>query len=193
MYKDLVRLINENVSGANASLIVAEDPKMDSSILIEASKIFEVCQYLKTNEQFPFNALQVISGVDFLDFLEVNYIFANFDLERSYQLILKVRVTDRVNGHVQTIVPLYPAANFQERECFDMLGIKFDNHPDHRRILCPDDWQGYPLRKDYIAQKVYRNMEVYPDNKMNMADREFIVRQDMIKKAQGDASEQTTH
>jgi NADH-quinone oxidoreductase subunit C len=193
MFKDLVRLINENVSGANASLIVAEDSKMDSSILIEASKIFEVCQYLKSNEQFPFNALQVISGVDFLEFLEVNYIFANFDFERSYQLILKVRITDRVNGHVQTIVPLYPAANFQERECFDMFGIKFDHHPDHRRILCPDDWQGYPLRKDYIAQKVYRNMEVYPDNKMNMADREFIVRQDMIKKAQGDASDNTTH
>jgi NADH-quinone oxidoreductase subunit C len=99
-------------------------------------------------------------------------------------LILKVKITDRVHPTVDSIVKLFAAANFQEREVYDMFGIKFNNHPDMRRILCPDDWQGFPLRKDYVAQKTYNGMSVYPDGKMNMEDREFIVRQDMIKKAQ---------
>jgi NADH-quinone oxidoreductase subunit C len=192
MHKDLVRLINEHVSGAGAELVVPEDTKMDSSIVVKAEKIFAVCEYLKTNAQYPFNVLQVISGVDYTEYLEVCYMLAHFHEDRPYEVILKTRLTDRVNPTLETIVPLYPAANFQERECYDMLGVHFKNHPDHRRILCPDDWKGFPLRKDYIAQKVYRDMEVYPEGKMNMADREFIVRQDMIKKAQGDASSEPT-
>jgi NADH-quinone oxidoreductase subunit C len=98
--------------------------------------------------------------------------------------MLKVKLTDRLNPVVDSIVKLFAAANFQEREVYDMFGIKFNNHPDLRRILCPDDWQGWPLRKDYVAQKDYNGMAVYPDGKMNFDDREFIVRQDMIKKAQ---------
>jgi NADH-quinone oxidoreductase subunit C len=97
---------------------------------------------------------------------------------------LKVKVTDRVNPTVDSVVNVYAAANFLEREVYDMFGITFNNHPDMRRILCPDDWEGFPLRKDYVAQKDYNGMTVYPDNKMNMEDREFIVRQEMIKKAQ---------
>jgi NADH-quinone oxidoreductase subunit C len=123
-----------------------------------------------------------------MDYMEVCYMFAHFDPNSPRDLILKVKVTDRVAANVDSIVKLYPAANFQERECYDMFGITFNNHPDHRRILCPDDWEGFPLRKDYVAQKMYNGMEVYPDGKMNFEDREYIVRQDMIKKAQAAAS-----
>jgi NADH-quinone oxidoreductase subunit C len=108
----------------------------------------------------------------------------HYDPAHPREFILKVKLTDRVAPALDSIVNLYAAANFQEREVYDMFGIKFNNHPDHRRILCPDDWQGFPLRKDYVAQKFYNGMEVYPDSKMNFEDREFIVRQDMIKKAQ---------
>jgi NADH-quinone oxidoreductase subunit C len=116
--------------------------------------------------------------------MEVCYMLCHYDPNDPRELILKVKVEDRVNGNVDTIVPLYAAADFQEREVYDMFGIRFNNHPDLRRILCPDDWQGWPLRKDYVAQKMYNGMPVYPDNKMNFEDRDFIVRQDMIKQAQ---------
>lgn len=188
MHNELAALINKNVSGANATVNSAADAKTDSSITVEASVLYKVAEFLKTNKEMPFNALQAISGVDYLEFIEVCYIMGHFDVNAPRDLILKVKITDRVNGNVDSIVKLYPAANFQERECYDMFGVRFNNHPDHRRILTPDDWEGFPLRKDYIAAKVYNGMEVYPDHKTNMPDREYIVRQDMIKKAQEGAA-----
>ncbi len=184
MLNQLADLINKNVSGANATVATAADNKTDSTLTVEAAHIYKVVEFLKTNKDLPFNSLQCISGVDYVDYMEVCYMIAHFDPNDSREFILKIKLTDRVNPTVDSIVKLYAAANFQEREVYDMFGIKFNNHPDMRRILCPDDWEGFPLRKDYVAQKVYNGMEVYPDSKMNMEDREFIVRQDMIKKAQ---------
>lgn len=186
MLNDLVSKLNAAVGGANAQLVTPEDTKLDSSVVVEATHIHAVAAWLKSSGTM--NALQAITGTDFTDYIEVAYIFAKFDPANPSQLILKVKVTDRVNGAVDTICDLFPAANFQERECFDMIGVRFNNHPDHRRILCPDDWEGFPLRKDYMTQKNYNGMEVFPEGKMNMPDREFIVRQEMIKKAQEAAS-----
>jgi NADH-quinone oxidoreductase subunit C len=184
MLNELVTLINKNVPGANAIVNVAQDAKCDSSITVEAQHIFKVVQFLKTNPSLPFNSLECISGVDWLERIEINYMLAHFDVNAPRELILKTNVTDRVNPAVDSIVSLYLAANFQEREVYDMFGVKFNNHPDMRRILCPDDWEGFPLRKDYVTAKSYNGMEIYPDDKMNFEDRDYIVRQDMIKKAQ---------
>lgn len=183
-FNQLADLINKNVQGANAVINTPEDSKTDSSITVDAGSIFPVVDFLKHNKEIPFNSLHVISGVDYLKYMEVCYMMCHYDPEGGREFILKVKVTDRVAPAVDSIVNLFAAANFQEREVYDMFGIKFNNHPDHRRILCPDDWEGFPLRKDYVAQKVYNGMEVYPDDKMNFEDREFIVRQAMIKKAQ---------
>lgn len=184
MLSQLTDLINKNVPGANAVEFKPEDTKTEGSITVEASKIFAVAEFLKTNKEMPFNSLQCISGVDWVEFMEVCYMVAHFDAQNPREFILKVKVTDRVSPAVDSIVKVWAAANFQEREVYDMFGIKFNNHPDLRRILTPDDWEGFPLRKDYVAAKNYNGMEVFPDNKMNFEDREFIVRQDMIKKAQ---------
>lgn len=180
----LADLINKNVTGANAVVNNAEDAKCDGSITVDAASILPVTEFLKSNSVTPFNSLQCISGVDYLERIEVCYMMAHFDETNPREFILKVNLTDRVNPTLDSIVKVYLAANFQERECYDMFGVKFNNHPDMRRILCSDDWQGYPLRKDYVTQKEYNGMQVYPDGKMNFEDREFIVRQDMIKKAQ---------
>ena len=180
----LASLINKNISGANAVVNAAADAKLDSSINVEASHIYKVAEWLRSNNEMPFNALQAITGVDWMEYMEVCYVLAHFDVNAPRELILKVRVTDRVEPKVDSIMKVYPAADWQEREVYDMFGIKFNNHKDLRRILCPDDWQGWPLRKDYVAQKFYNGMEVYPDAKMNFEDRDFIVRQAMIKKAQ---------
>lgn len=190
MHKELSDLINRNVPGSNAVAFLASDSKkFDSSITVEAASIRTVINFLRTNTEMSFNSLHVMSGVDYVDYMEVCYMLTNFVPGQVRDLILKVKLTDRVNPNVDTISDIFAAANFQEREIFDMFGIRFNNHPDMRRILCPDDWQGWPLRKDYVAQKYYNGMEVYPDNKMNMEDREYIVRQEMIKKAQAEKAQ----
>ncbi len=113
---------------------------------------------------------------------------ATFDPQASAEITIKVQLKDRVKPQVDSVVSLYKAANFQERECFDLFGVEFLNHPDLRRILCPYDWQGHPLRKDYVAPKFYNGMEVFPEDKMNSEDREFIVltknqQEELVKKS----------
>ncbi|MFA5583561.1 MAG: NADH-quinone oxidoreductase subunit C [Bacteriovoracaceae bacterium] len=189
MLNQLVELINKNIPGANATAFIPEDTaKLDGSVTIEASKILDVAKWLRSNNEMPFNVLQVISAVDYIEYFEVCYMFAHFDVENPRSVILKVKLTDRVDPRLDSIVSVYPAANFQEREAFDMMGVRFNNHPDPRRILCPDDWVGFPLRKDYVYPKMYNGMEVFPDSKMNFEDREFKARQDLINKAQKAAS-----
>lgn len=187
MLNEICELIKTEIPQANPQVLTAEVG--DSSILVEADHIFMVCELLRDNQKYPFNALQVISGVDYTEYFEVNYMLANFDVNAPHNLILKVRVKDRVNPEVDSVVKVWAAANWQERECYDMLGITFRNHPDHRRILCPDDWEGFPLRKDYMPPKMYNEMEIYPDHKMNLEDREFIIRQKEIRSSQEAASE----
>src|SRR5690606_28534306 len=116
MLEQLANLINQNVSGANATVNAATDPKCDSSITVEASKILPVVQWLRTNKEMPFNVLQVISGVDYIEYLEVCYMLAHFDLENPREFILKVKLTDRLNPALDSIVSVYAAANYQERE-----------------------------------------------------------------------------
>jgi len=182
MHNQIVELINSKVSGASAEIVKGEAG--DEAILIKPEFVKEVCELLKSNDTTPFNSLQVISGVDYLEYIEVNYILAHFDVKNPRQLILKTKVSDRVNGSLESVSSVWQAANWQERECYDMLGVSFNNHPDHRRILCSDDWEGYALRKDYVAAKYYGGLEIYPDEKMNIEDREFIKRQDEIKELQ---------
>jgi NADH-quinone oxidoreductase subunit C len=74
-------------------------------------------------------------------------VYQLYSFSRNERLRLKARVAD--GESVESVVPVWAAADWMEREVFDMFGIRFDHHPNLRRILLPDEWQGYPLRKDY--------------------------------------------
>ncbi len=185
MHNELVTLINSKVGGANATTSVGEAG--DASITVEGAKLYAVCEMLKNDPTYSFNVLQVITGTDFKDYIEVAYIMASFDPAKNYELILKVKL-DRNNPEVESVCNLWKAANFLERETYDMLGVIFKNHPDFRRILCPEDWTGFPLRKDYVVQEVYNGMVVNPEHKMNIPDREFNAKQKAAEKAAAAAS-----
>ena len=72
--------------------------------------------------------------------------------EHRHEVVIRTQITDKENPTVDSVYDLWKTADFHEREIFDLLGIKFNNHPDLRRIFLDDDWEGYPLRKDYVDE-----------------------------------------
>lgn len=89
-------------------------------------------------------------------------IYHLYSIPHDESLAIKV-VLDRQAPIVESVVDIWATANWLERETYDLLGIRFSNHPDMRRILLPNDWEGHPLRKDYEAQEAYHGLTVKYD------------------------------
>lgn len=128
-----------------------------------------------------YESLQVVTGVDYPGYIEVSYVLCSFF--KNKELIVKLKLPKEAPLKVETVSDIWKAANFQERECFDMMGVEFLHHPDLRRILCPDDWEGYPLRKDYVPAQFYQGIELFPKEKMNLEEREFAQKQKLARKS----------
>ncbi|HLH63616.1 MAG TPA: NADH-quinone oxidoreductase subunit C [Ktedonobacteraceae bacterium] len=114
------------------------------SLDVDRSNLVAVCRFLR--DQLGFDMLSCISGVDMIDHLETVYHVRS--LTRGQLLQLKVRV-DSDKPEVDSLVSVWPTANWLERETFDMFGIHFTGHPDLRRMLLDDDFEGYPLLKSF--------------------------------------------
>ncbi|GAC1408884.1 MAG: NADH-quinone oxidoreductase subunit C [Actinomycetota bacterium] len=120
------------------------------SVRVARERIVEVCAYLR--DAGPFEMLADLSAVDYLDVAPAEDRFLIAYHLYSFKLGLRIRLRVFVpegDERVDSVTPVWPAANWQEREVFDFFGIRFNGHPDLRRILMPDDWEGHPPRKDY--------------------------------------------
>jgi NADH-quinone oxidoreductase subunit C len=127
-------------------------------IRIAPDKTKEICLFLRDDASMQFDYLSCLSGMDYNNgSLGVVYHLASIALK--HKIALKV-ACPKENPHVQTVSEVWGTANWHEREAFDLFGIVFDGHPDLRRILLPDDWEGHPLRKDYKVQEFYHGMKV---------------------------------
>lgn len=118
--------------------------------IVPRAHIVDVCSYLKTSSEGEFNFLSDICGADRgveeEPRFEVNYHL--FSIRKHHRVRLKVLLNEE-DAHVPTVTGVWRTANWHERETFDLFGVVFDGHPDLRRILLPDDWQGHALRKDF--------------------------------------------
>ncbi len=129
-----------------ASLLEATEDRKQAILTVERARLAEMTLHLRDEEKF--DMLSDLTAVDWpkrekrFDVVLDLYSFA-----KNERLRLKVHAADA--EEVPSVVSVWPAANWQEREVFDMFGIIFSGHPDLKRILLPDEWQGYPLRKDY--------------------------------------------
>jgi NADH-quinone oxidoreductase subunit C len=134
------------------------DIPVEPFINIDADKINAVSLFLRDEESLQFDSLSCLSSVDLdKDNLAVVYHLYSFAL--NHKLKLKV-IVPKENPVVKTVSDVWATADWHEREAYDMMGLIFEGHPDLRRILCPEDWEGYPLRKDYKVQEFYQGMKV---------------------------------
>jgi len=117
------------------------------SITVNGQRIVEICDFLKSDAETSFNYLSDLTCVHYPDRRTAPFeiVYNLFSIEANERIRLKVRT----NTSVETVTGVWPAANWLEREVFDLFGVQFSNHPDLRRLLLPPDWEGYPLRKDY--------------------------------------------
>lgn len=136
---------------------------IDPGFLVERGSIARVAGFLKSDPELWFDSLQLLSAVDYKDRLEVVYHL--YSMRHRHWLVLKVPL-DRESPTLPTVERVWRGANWHEREAYDMMGIVFEGHSDPRRILCPDDWEGFPLRKDYEQPEFYNGMRVRPTEQM---------------------------
>lgn len=122
------------------------------SVNVDAARIVEICDYLKSDKETGFDYLSDLTCVHWPDRRSTPFeiVYNLFAISANDRVRLKAQVKDSVDS----VTGVWPAANWLEREVFDLFGVHFNNHPDLRRLLLPPDWQGYPLRKDYPLEFV---------------------------------------
>ncbi len=143
--------IAEKIQAQFSSEILKVVPFRDQvTILVKKRRIVEILTFLHDSPELFFDFLADISGVDYIERKDHRFEVAYnlLSLKHNHHIRINAAVTEE-DCNIDSVVKIWAGANWHERECYDMLGIKFIGHPDHRRILMPEDWEGHPLRKDY--------------------------------------------
>jgi NADH-quinone oxidoreductase subunit C len=126
-------------------------------IHINAADWREIAGFLLNDPSLKMDWLANLSGIDYAADEKMCTVYDLWSFEHRHQFAVKV-FTPRDTPAVPSVCDLWPADNWHEREAFDLLGIQFPGHPDLRRILCADDWEGHPLRKDYVFPREYHGI-----------------------------------
>jgi NADH-quinone oxidoreductase subunit C len=131
---------------------------MQPWISIAPHRMKDVAFFLRDHPSLQFDYMMCLSGVDYNDG-RLGIVYHLFSMVHRHKIVLKAFCT-KENPHVQSVSSVWGTANWHEREVFDMYGVVIDEHPDLRRLLMPNDWEGHPLRKDYKVPEYYNGMKV---------------------------------
>jgi NADH-quinone oxidoreductase subunit C len=120
------------------------------SVLMGRQRILDVCRFLHDEPELDFDLLRDLTGVDHLGRKQRRFevVYHLYSIRHKHFIRLKAQVPED-DCRIQSVMPVWVGADWHERECYDMFGIVFEGHPDLRRILMPEDWEGHPFRKDY--------------------------------------------
>jgi len=146
-------LIVERLKGAFPEAVVAEGiDAIDPWMQVNPASVADVAALLKEDSDLSFDFLMAVTGIDLKgleednDDLRVEYHFYSYG--QGHTIVVRADV-QRDHPVLPSLADVYPTANWNEREAWDLLGIRFEGHPDLRRILLPEEWEGHPLRKDW--------------------------------------------
>lgn len=124
----------------------------EMTIYLDRAHIREACALLRDDAEFPFNYLSDLTCVDWYPSEpRFEVVYHLLSIVKKERVRLKVKL-DGASPVIESVTPVWPGANYFEREVFDLFGIRFTGHPYLRRLLMPEDWEGYPLRKDYPVE-----------------------------------------
>jgi NADH-quinone oxidoreductase subunit C len=161
--EDIKLLLTEKFG---AEVIVGEETTgLQPALLIAPDRITEVCLELRDNPKTYFDFLSCLTGVDYgAEANRFGVVYHLASIPYKTQLTLKIsKENDRNEENLPSfpsVTSVYRTADWHEREAYDMIGVFFDGHPDLRRILLPDDWEGFPLRKDYKTAEYYKGIKI---------------------------------
>ena len=126
-------------------------------LFVEPQAILEVCRFLRDDPSTKFEVLSDLTALDWPKEEKIQVVYHLYSYGQKHQIVLKVDLP-RANPKIATTEGIWKVANWFEREVYDLFGVIFEGHTDLRRIMLPDDWVGYPLRKDYVEQEEYDGM-----------------------------------
>lgn len=131
------------------SQLVFEEINPEPIIRVPVEIMTKIAQELRDNPQLNFTSLMCLSGLETAE--EFQVVYNLYSMKHNHKCHLRCG-TSKDDPEIPSVSAVWRTAEWHEREAYDMFGIRFSNHPDLRRILCPDDWEGFPLRKDYVPQ-----------------------------------------
>lgn len=148
-----------------ASKIQYIDKAKQSTILVDVEILVPLCQYLRDSPAYYFDFLSNITAVDYYPANKFAVVYNLASLPYQQQLTIRVELVLEDRNHnnlpeIPSVSTVWRTADWHEREAFDLMGIYFTGHPDLRRILLPDDWEGFPLRKDYEDAESYHGIPI---------------------------------
>ena len=120
----------------------------DEVVWVEASKVEDVARFLRDDSSLDFQFLNAISAIDLIEYFDVVYHLTSFRLKHS--AVIKARVHGRESLSVPSVYNVWRGADFQEREVWDLMGVQFEGHPNMKRIMLWEGFDGHPLRKDFL-------------------------------------------
>ena len=120
----------------------------DDAVWVQPSRVDDVAHFLRDDSSLDFQFLNSISAIDFIEYFDVVYHLTSF--RQQHTGVVKTRIFGRIDLSLPSVYQVWRGADFQEREVWDLMGIRFDGHPNMKRIMLWEGFDGHPLRKDYL-------------------------------------------
>ena len=131
---------------------------VDPFLVVNAEVIEDLARFTRDDERLDFNLLSLIAGIDYPDAGKIEVVYCLDSTTQNHRLIVKA-LLPRDNPRIRTLEGVWKTADWHERETFDLMGVIFEGHHNLVRILCAEDWEGHPLRKDYVIPDTYRGLK----------------------------------